>query len=390
MLIDFTFKNIRSFKEEVTFSMEVGEGIVEYTKENTISSRGIEVVKSSFIFGANASGKSNVIRAFKLLRDIIVYGTSSELETLPAHTFANGAGNIYFKIRFIKNGNLYSYELNCDANSINEECLVMNGNIIFNRTVDDIIMPSLIKGLKGALRVNQPLLFFAHSNNVPEPKAAYEWFTQDILILGLEHNDLCNQQLFKLLYTNPDLKEKVLYFLKAADFHIKDIKIQDFFIPIQGNNQNLESRLLLQFEYEGEDGESFIIDYEAESIGTRIFLLLAMMILDNQHHSKLFLVDDFDCFLHPKLVNILLRIFNEWNDTGMQFIVTTHNTDILDAPIRTDQVWFVDKSYYGISTLDNVFDYNELSIKGIKKNYQDGLYGANQIINDSMIKDILL
>lgn len=51
----------------------------------------------------------------------------------------------------------------------------------------------------------------------------------------------------------------------------------------------------------------------------------------------------------------------------MQLIATIHNTDILDASIRTDQVWFVDKSYYGISTLDNAFDYNELSIKGIKK-----------------------
>ena len=57
MLIDFSFKNIRSFKEEVTFSMEVGEGIVEYTKENTISSRDIDVVKSSFIFGGNVVGK---------------------------------------------------------------------------------------------------------------------------------------------------------------------------------------------------------------------------------------------------------------------------------------------------------------------------------------------
>lgn len=75
-------------------------------------------------------------------------------------------------------------------------------------------------------------------------------------------------------------------------------------------------------------GGSFVIDYEAESIGTRIFLILAMIILDNHHNSKLFLIDD--------------------------------------------------------------FDYNELSITGIKKSYQDGLYGADQIINDSMIKDILL
>ena len=389
MLIDFTFKNIRSFKEEVTFSMEVGEGIVEYTKENTISSRDKDVVKSSFIFGGNASGKTNVIRAFQLLRAIIVHGTSSELEALPVDSFANGEGNTYFKIQFIKNGNLYCYELDYDAHSINEERLIMNDNIIFNRTVDDIIMPSSIKDLKGALRANQPLLFFAQSNNVPEAKESYEWFAQDILILGLGHNVLCNQELFKPLYTNPDLKEKVLYFLKAAVFHIKDIKIQESFIPIQENNQNLESRLLLQFEYECRDGRSFTIDYEAESISTRKLLLLAMMILDNHHNSKLFLIDDFDCFLHPKLVNILLRIFNEWNDTSTQLIAITHNTDILDAPIRTDQVWFVDKSYYGISTLDNAFDYNELSIKDIKKSYQDGLYRADQIINDSMIKDIL-
>ena len=370
--------------------MEVGEGITEYVESNTVRLEDIEVVKSSFIFGGNASGKSNVIRAFQLLRDIIVYGISSELETLPVNTFANGAGNIYFKIRFIKNGKLYCYELNYDAHSINEERLVMNDNIIFNRTIDNIFMPSSIKSLKAALRANQPLLLFAQTNNVLEAKEAYEWFAQDILVLSLRNTDLCNQKLFKLLYTNPNLKDKVLYFLQAADFHIKDIKIQESFIPIQENNQNLESRLLLQFEYECKDRGSFTIDYEAESISTRIFLFLATMILDNYHNSKLFLIDDFDCFLHPKLVNILLRIFNEWNDTGTQFIATTYNTNILDAPVRTDQVWFVDKSYYGASTLDSFFDYNELSIKDIKKNYQDGLYGATQIINDSMIKDILL
>ena len=369
--------------------MEVGEGVTDYTKENTVVSDDIEVVKSSFILGGNASGKTNMIRAFQLLRDIIVYGTSSDLEFLPIDTFVNRAGNTYFKIRFIKNGNLYSYELNYDAHSINEERLIMNDDIIFNRTIDGIIMPSSIKGLKGALRANQSLLSFAQSSNVSEAKEAYEWFAQDILILGLGHNDLCNQELFKPLYTNPDLKEKVLYFLKAADFHIKDIKIQESFIPIQENNRNLESRLLLQFEYECKDSGTFTINYEAESISTRIFMLLAMMILNNHHNSKLFLIDDFDSFLHPKLVNILLRIFNEWNHTGTQLIATTHDTDILDTNLRTDQIWFVDKSYDGVSTLDSAFDFDEQSIKDIKKNYQDGLYGADQIINDSMMKDIL-
>lgn len=389
MLIDFSFKNIRSFKDEVLLSMEVGEGITDYTKENTISANGIDVVKSAFIFGGNASGKTNIIRAFHILRLAVIHGTPSELELLPFDTFANEGRSTHFKIHFIKNGNLYYYELQYEWDAIINERLVMNNNIIFDRNIDNIIMPPLIRDLKESLRVNQPLLFFAQTNNVPEAKEAYEWFKQDILTPGLESNMLKNQQLLKPLHTNDELKEKVLYFLRAADFNIKDIKTQEVIMPPFGDDDKFQPMILLHFEHEGPDNTSFVINYEAESIGTRIFLLLIMTILENQYNSKLFLIDEFDQSLHPKLVNILLRVFNEWNNTGTQLIATTHDMDILDTNIRTDQVWFVDKSYNGISTLDSAFDFNERNINVIKKNYQDGLYGADQIINDSMMKDIL-
>ena len=389
MLIDFSFKNVRSFKDEVTFSMEVGEGITDYAEENIISSGEIEVVKSSFIFGGNASGKTNVIRAFQLLRQIVVDGTASELELLPRDTFVNESGDTNFKIQFTKNRNLYYYELNYDWDAIINESLTMNGNVIFKRTADEITMPPLIKDLKESLRGNQPLLFFAQTNNVPEAKEAYEWFAQDILIPSFINNNLSTQQLFRPLHTNIELKEKVLYFLRAADFNIKDIKTEELTLPIPSDSDKSEKVLLLHCEHEGPDGSRFVINYNVESIGTRIFLLLIMTILENQNNSKLFLIDEFDHSLHPKLVNILLRIFNEWNRTGMQLIATTHDTDILESALRTDQIWFVDKSYDGISTLDSAFDFNEQSIKDIKKNYQDGLYVADQIINDSMMKDIL-
>ena len=385
---------MRSFKDEVTFSMEVGEGITDYVKKNTMSSGEIDVVKSSFIFGGNASGKTNVIRALQLLRQIVVDGTPSELELLPRFTFANESGDTNFKIHFTKNGNLYYYELNYDWDGIINECLTMNGNVIFKRTADEITMPPLIKDLKESLRVNQPLLFFAQTNNVPEAKEAYEWFAQDIINPSLISNNsynqyLQNQQLFKPLHTNLELKEKVLYFLRAADFNIRDIITQEIEIPTIEDDKKSEVRLIINFEHEGPDRSRFVINYNVESIGTQIFLLLIMNILENQHNSKLFLIDEFDRSLHPKLVNILLRIFNEWNRTGTQLIATTHDMDILDAPLRTDQIWFVDKSYDGVSTLDSAFDFNEQNIKDIKKNYQDGLYGADQIINDAMMKDIL-
>lgn len=394
MLIDFSFKNVQSFKDEVTFSMEVGEGITDYAEENTITSGDIEVVKSSFIFGGNASGKTNVIRAFQLLRQIVVDGTSSELELLPRYTFADESGDTNFKIHFTKNGNLYYYELNYDWDAIINECLTMNGVVIFKRTTDEISMPPLIKDLKESLRVNQPLLFFAQTNNVPEAKEAYEWFAQDIINPSLISNNsynqyLQNQQLFKPLHTNLELKENVLYFLRAADFNIRDIITQEIEMLTLEADKKSEVRLIINFEHEGPDGSRFVINYNVESIGTQIFLLLIMTILENQHNSKLFLIDEFDRSLHPKLVNILLQIFNEWNRTGTQLIATTHDTDILDAPLRTDQIWFVDKSYDGVSTLDSAFDFDEQSIKDIKKNYQDGLYGGDQIINDAMMKDIL-
>jgi len=384
VLIDFSFKNVRSFKDEATFSMEVGEGITDYSVENTMSLGEIDVVKSSFIFGGNASGKTNVIRAFQLLRQIVVDGTASELELLPRDTFANESGDTNFKIHFTKNGNLYYYELNYDWDAIINECLTMNGNVIFKRTVDEITMPPLIKDLKESLRVNQPLLFFAQTNNVAEAKEAYEWFAQDILTPSLINNNLSTQQLFRPLHTNPELKERVLYFLRAADFNIKNIKTEELTLPNPSDSDKSEKVLLLHCEHEGP-----IINYNVESIGTRIFLLLIMTILENQNNSKLFLIDEFDRSLHPKLVNVLLQIFNEWNRTGTQLIATTHDTDILDAPLRTDQIWFVDKSYDGVSTLDSAFDFDEQNSKDIKKNYQDGLYGADQIINDAMMKDIL-
>ena len=389
MLIDFSFKNVRSFKDEVTFSMEVGEGITDYAEENTISSGEIDVVKSSFIFGGNASGKTNVIRAFQLLRQVVVYGTPSELDLLPVDTFAGVYGNTYFKIRFSKNKKIYEYIIKYNLGYIVNESLSVDNIVVFNRSIDDVIMPPLIKNLRESLRDNQPLLFFAQTNNVPEAKEAYEWFAQDILMPSLINNNLRNQQLFRPLHTNPELKEKVLYFLRAADFNIKDIKTQEVIVPISSDPDKSEKVLLLHCEHEGPDNISFKVDYEAESIGTRIFLLLIMTILENKHNSKLFLIDEFDRSLHPKLVTILLRIFNEWNRTGTQLIATTHDIDILDASLRTDQIWFVDKSYDGVSTLDSAFDFNEQSIKNIKKNYQDGLYGADQIINDAMMKDIL-
>ena len=389
MLIDFSFKNIRSFKNEATLSMETGELIEEYAKENTVDIGDITLVKSAFIFGGNASGKTNVIKAFQLLRSLVLLVTWSDFEMLPTDTYANEGGNVFFKVRFYKNQKIYIYTIEYNFASIINECLSVNGDVIFKRDIDNIIMPTTIESLVDALRSNQPLLYFAQNNNVKEAKEAYEWFKLDIIMPGLLSNTLHSQQLFRPLYKNAQLTKNVLYFLKAADFNITDIITEEVIVPIPNDGEKPEPILLVKCTHEGENGESFIINYDAESIGTRIFLLLAMTILENSHTPKVFLIDEFDRSLHPKLVKILFRIFNEWNNTYTQLIATTHNNDVLDYELRTDQIWFVDKDYYGVSRLDSAFDFNELEISDIKKNYQEGVYGADQIINDVLMKNIL-
>ena len=389
MLIDFTFSNVRSFKDKVTFSMETGEGITVYSKENTIQHDIVDAVKSAFIFGGNASGKTNLLRALMLLRIVVLHGTLSEIDPLPIDTYAHGNDNTYFNIRFIKNDKQFTYTIEYNEDFVVEESLVVDGNILFSRDTQHVHMPESIASLESSLRRNQPLLYFAQSNNVSFAKEAYEWFALDILSPSVPTSSMDSRKALHALHDNPQLKDDVLYFLRAADFNIRDIKTEFIQIPNEQNIDTSKSVLLVKCEHEGINGETFNIEYEAESIGTRIFLMLALAILQRDNHGKLFLIDEFDRSLHPKLVTILLKIFNEWNTTESQLIATTHDNDILDYALRTDQIWFVDKNYYGISELHSAFDFNELDIREIKKNYQDGVYGGNQIVSDALMKDII-
>ena len=369
--------------------METGEGITAYSKENTIQHDTVDAVKSAFIFGGNASGKTNLLRALMLLRIVVLHGTPSEIDPLPIDTYAHGNDNTYFNIRFIKNNKQFTYTIEYNEDFVVEESLVVDDNILFSRDTEHIHMPESIVSLESSLRRNQPLLYFAQSNNVLLAKEAYEWFALDILSPSLPTSSMDSRKALRALHDNPQLKDDVLYFLRAADFNIRDIKTELIQIPNEQNIDTSKSVLLVKCEHEGINGDTFSIEYEAESIGTRIFLMLALAILQRDYHGKLFLIDEFDRSLHPKLVTILLKIFNEWNTTESQLIATTHDNDILDYALRTDQIWFVDKNYYGISELHSAFDFNELDIREIKKNYQDGVYGGNQIVSDALMKDII-
>ena len=244
---------------------------------------------------------------------------------------------------------------------------------MFNREKLEFTVPPILEMLKNSVRNNQPLLYFAQNNNVLEAKEAYEWFSQDLVAPRLLGNSILDQQIFKPLLSNSELKENTLFFLKAADFNITDINVSE--IIYDENTEFKRKQLQVDFVHLGEDGNKFILNWSAESTGTKIFIMLAMYILQYNYKNTVFIIDEFDRSLHPKLVEVLIRLFNEWN-TKNQFILTTHNN--------------VDKNYQGVSDLYSAFDFDSIpTMNQLKKNYQNGLYGGNQIINEDMLLDIL-
>ena len=199
--------------------------------------------------------------------------------------------------------------------------------------------------------------------------------------------------------------------LKAADFDITDIEVQEAVddVPMEilkillhpddeeKNNfgKNVKRKTYKVYTTHRCDNGYFTIDFSQESTGTQAFLCFAFYLLEG--NNKVLLADEFDCSYHTELAQALLKIINSQNQQN-QFILTTHNTDLLDCKLRQDQIWFVDKnafnkktkSHYGESELFSLFEFDDAKLTrhdvSYKKRYLQGLYGGTQIVNQSLLE----
>lgn len=224
MLVDFKVKNYRSFKNEQEFSMETGKRLRKYQKSNTISVMGERMLKSALLFGANANGKTNLIKALLMLKSLVMVPTKNALQPLNTDTFGYNQEATRFEITFIKHSNKYTYFLTYDKEHVLQEKLLVNGVAIFERNEQHFdLMPSQLVPLKDNIRKNQLLLYFAQQNNEKNSKEAFEWFSEDLVYVD---TDRIRNDRFKLL-ENEDFKKRFLNFLKAADFNIVDVEVRE-------------------------------------------------------------------------------------------------------------------------------------------------------------------
>jgi len=393
MLLSFKIKNFRSFKgeQEISFVLNEDECIdPERIFEVNTENGKIRILKNAIIYGANASGKTNILLALQTLKQIIMYPTGSDNEGLFSDTFAFNRDNTRFEIKFLKENIIFDYHLEYNRSEVVYENLYKNDVIVFERSYQEFKFPSLNESAKNLLEIVRKtglLIFFAQHYNVEDTKKAFSWF------FAASSPPIVNS-----LTTNKLFKENVLYALRFADFNILDIEVEEKQIYndgiIVGLNINNEAEIVPKKAIEvyfihDNNGNRFRIPLQNESQGTRTFFEFILFLLnpDSENYSY-FQVDELDLSLHKKLTSNLVRLLNSKNNF-IQCIATSHDSSLMDI-LRPSQIYFVEKSVEGVSEIFKLSDFDDISNDDkYASEYEDGLYGADQIINEAGLMSIL-
>ena len=428
MLLNFSLENYRSFKERQYFSMEANATEAKPSNAVTLhldSGEQLRLVKSAAIFGANASGKSNLIRAFYSLRRLLTAASDIEV-TKPLSQYApflfdkrSAQAEVSFDLQFLHPDDKglmqkFRYQLVFNAEGIHQEILSYypkkREQNIFERPFEQKPEEELHKARLGKsfnyktyeLHKKIPFLsiFRKAENYHPLLSKVYAYFeTWDIWNLsqtarvGLLRNTMLTELKKQ---ENAAIQDKINRLIRAADTKIKTLKIADIdtrkidFLE-RISDENIKEQLSQQLKHELYgvhevfDSEGKVLDlhdlpFSEESTGTNALVALAYLIFKVLEQGGLLIFDELDTSLHPHISRILVQLFHapELNPRHAQLIYTTHEVNILDRQmLRTDQVWFAEKDERGRTELYAMQDFEDLrSDTAFDKWYLAGRFGA--------------
>lgn len=414
MLVEFSVKNFMSIKDEVTFSMVAGSG--DENLENIIENKitGEKYLKTTAIYGANASGKTSFMRA--LTAGILAVRRSNLrninepiIEMIP---FKFDKKNINepceFKFVFIKNNIKYIYGFSADVNRIYTEYLYQylsaKPSLIFERTNVNEYKFSQADQRKLSELANkntEKKLFLATATtwNYEKTKDVYIWFSEDIDT----YSDYMRIGGYAFDKFEKDEDEKLKRFtinlLKEADILIKDYDFQvEKIMPneleafenqknLEGNFIKKEVKISTLHEIEKENGEKeeYQLDLLEESLGTQSLFFFSPVLKEAFEKGKVVVIDEIDKSLHPLLVEFIVKLFHnsKINKNNAQLIFTTHDTNLLSLDnFRRDQIWFAEKEpKKGTTDLYPLDDFSVRKTENIQKGYLNGRYGAIPFLN---------
>ena len=376
MLKSFKVRNFKSFRDEIEFSMEKGNttGLENF---NTIEDK--ELLKSAMLFGANASGKSNIFLAMAKMKEIIFNSSTDDTEyQIITDNFKfdlNSANEpVMFEIDFFQKDIEYIYGFEVLNGNINKEWLhrrVKSKADLFIRNAPDWESIKISSGFKEAedlkkyTRPNALFLSIASRFNVEIATEIKEWFKNFKII----SSDILSNS-FTLEMLNKEIeKKKIINFLKTADLGIEDIILEKEDVKTIHQVYDSDNNITGNIEF----------DFNFESEGTKKFLTLAGPIIDALENGKVLVIDELSSKLHYQLSDYIVRLFNsiDKNKNNAQLIFNSHLPLFLDnKEFRKDQIWFVEKDKFGKSKLYSLYDINVRKDLSYMKSYLLGKFGA--------------
>jgi len=421
MLIQFTVENYRSILGRQTLNMAASNYFKEQEQLNTFEVGVIEQVprllRSSVIYGPNASGKSTLVNALDFMRDRVINSAKESqaneaIEVAPFKlTASSRAEDSEFEVAFIEEGLRYQYGFRCNRQRFTEEWLFAypEGRSqkwfqrVFNLETgkDDYRFSTSFQGgrrrhdWKADTRPNALFLSKALQSNSEQLKPVLNWFQQRLMIVKA-HQTLAPN--FTMTRCREDVaKGRVLEFMNSADLSIADIRIdtqvfssdilpKDLSTAVRDElSQQMAGKEMMKTTFLHEDVETHEpveFDQEDESDGTRALFAFAGPWLDVIENERVLVVDELDSSLHPLIVHYLVKLLHHQNSKA-QLVFTTHDTTILSQKIlRRDQIWFMEKDSKNATHLYPLSDYSPRDNEAIERGYLNGRYGGIPFLKD--------
>lgn len=412
MLIEFSVANFRSLRDRQTLSLVKAKG-QELDSTNTFrvsAANDFDLLRSVAIYGPNAGGKTNLLRALDTMKTIVLRSSASQqhgdklaITPFRLSTATNNAPS-EFETMCIVDGVRYQYGFTATEYKIHDEWLIAypkgRAQHWFARSWNTTAKQhewELGANLQGekqtwqkATRDNALFLSTAVQLNSLQLQPIFEWFKTKLKLTGVRGWGIGHSA--KLCQKNE--KGRILEFLKAADLDIEDIEVETQPVDLSELPDDLPQYLKdeltkelsgkqvidIKTVHRAKDGNLVTFDFEDESDGTRRFFSFAGPWIDSLNNGNVLFIDELHDNLHPKLVHFLVQLFhsNKTNPKNAQLIFTTHETSILNQEVfRRDQIWFCEKDDQQASALYPLTDFSpRKGRENLELAYLSGRYGA--------------
>lgn len=426
MLLSFSVSNYLSFKTKTTLDL-LATSIKEHVNANTFSAERYTLLKSAVIYGANASGKSNFIKAMSTMRRLVLrsfeQSSAEELGITPFLLNTETAhAPSFFEVTLLIDDVRYRYGFEATNDRIYAEWLFETKKQaekpLFVREQDgiEVIARAFPEGRELEERTRDNALFLAVVDqfNGKIAKKMMNWFNNFITVSGLGHEGY-KALTFRML-ENEQLRPILQDFYKRLDLGFDDVAVSKetvnlealpLILPIDSINQlNTDQegifRINIKTVHKKYDQNSKAVDNvefdmrSQESSGTNKLFNISGAVFDVLYEGGVFVIDELDATLHPLLTSAITRLFHskESNPKNAQLVFATHDTNLLQyGNYRRDQIFFVEKNKFGASEMYSLVEYKEegktiRKDRSFEKDYIEGRYGAIPII-DNLTKSMM-